>query len=471
MNKIFRKLFKKISVDEYKSKDSRKVNQERRANAEYDFSRDELITFGYLSTTTTTLQSQEHNSTASYFPIHSLISGTSSNNRSETGNNLSAVPVSVVIDSCSSSIIDFESDDSDGHDDDRKVLKLKVNQNLLSNTQTLNYCGRGLTGLNAEIFTSPCLERLEKLQLCCNSQLEELPDEICLLKRLRVLNLTGCALKKLPETIGYLQQLEELWLTKNRLSWLPASISGLQKLRKLGLAENEFRLVPRSVLLLNKKLLTCLQLDGNPHLQFVPSEIAHFSQLSRFHVDGCPRLIYRKSEAANLERKLTSSTPPSLLECSARALVRHRQPVLLALPEHLKEFLAGADWCSLCQGPMFRSRVTRYRQIKRMERIIPVLDELCCAHWQKREDADGTESFADIDAARIRCLLSSLPPSVPPNLLGELETDRFVPFNRFNPQERAIGTRILARFNDQQKCTLMVPLSMIIPYPEYPRKM
>ena len=466
MNKLFRKLFKKISIDEEKNKEQ-SSSFHGLYEGDDECNKEELITFGYLAA------SQNNNNvnsgTSSYFPVHSLISAnpTTSNNSSNN-----SVPISVVIDSCSSSVIDYAYDDSDdddyGHDEDSKVLKLKVNQRLIGNADALNYCGRGLIRLNAEIFASPCLQSLGRLQLCCNTQLQELPEEICLLRRLKVLNLNGCALKKLPESIGYLQQLEELWLTGNRLSSLPRSISGLQQLRKLGLAENEFKLVPRSVLMLNRKQLTCLQLDGNPFLQAVPSEIAHFSQLSRFHVDGCPRLALSTRQATALERILSASKTASLLECSARSLVRHRQPVLLALPDHLKEYLAGADWCSMCQGPMFEARVIRYRQIKRMERIIPVLDELCCAHWSKAEDEDSTDAASE--AARIQCLLSPLPKSTPPSLLGELETDSLTPFNRFDPQQRAVGTRILARFSERQKCTLMVPLSMIVPYPSYPHR-
>ncbi len=451
MSKFFRKIFKKISIDEQKEKES--VFSNNRA-VEMISLRDDLITFGYLASS----QQQQQG----YFPLHSLITESRSTSSSRGNNNTYSytAPVSVVIDSCSSSVIDYD-DDSDDDEEEQKVLKLKFNQKLLQNTPSLNYCARGLIGLNSEIFTSPCLQRLERLQLCCNAQLQELPNEICLLRRLKFLNLNGCGLMKLPETVGYLQQLEELWLTGNRLRTLPTSISGLQKLRKLGLAENEFKLVPRSVLLLNRKQLTCLQLDGNPFLRAVPSEIAHFSQLSRFHVEGCPRLVFNEREAVALESELSASHPPSLLECSARALVRHRQPVLFALPVHLKGYLSGADWCSLCQGPMFEARVIRCRQIKRMERIIPVLDELCCAHWPKEESVN-------FHAARIECLLSPLPRSTPPALLGELEAEAVIPFNRFDPQQWATGARILARFTESQKCTLSVPLSLIVPYPKYP---
>lgn len=523
MSSLFRKLFKTISISEQRKhkrpndKDHNKGHGNSNGNDNNNnssgcctlsvdgqrVSLDELITFGYLppsSVTTATLshpeylQQQQFCNTTSYFPIHTIVSdspgetSSSSPHSNLTQHQNYNAPVSVVIDSCSSSIVDWrdegegdgvdysEWDSEDdynnsccscrGHgsgvDDGRRtVVKLKINQKILQNTLALNYCSRGLCGLNATVFTSPSMRNLEKLQLCCNAQLQKLPEEICLLRRLRMLNLAGCGLTELPESIGYLQNLEELSLNGNRLNCLPASISGLQRLRKLNLAENEFSVVPRCVLQLNRRLLTSLQVDGNPKLRVVPSEIAHFSQLSRFHVEGCTRLVMDQQQAAILEQEMSATHPPSLKECAARSLIRHHQPVLLSLPGHLKEYLAGADWCSFCQGPMLDARVIRYRQIKRMERIIPVIDELCCAHWS----ASGGGS------SRITCLLSPLPKTTPPDLLGNLETDgpAFVPFNRFNPQVRAIGMRILARFSGEERCSLMVPLSLIVPYPEYPK--
>ena len=442
-------------------------------NSTFQVESDEIVTFGFLNSNVDNDNNDDNNdnnvdnntSTSTHahasFPIHTngLFMAMSSNSRSdESPQELSMCVPSSVIDSCSSSFIesDSEGEGDSKHRKKRHNYKLKMPLKAVRETQSLNYCSRGLTGIDEGICGR--LGQLQFLQLCCN-QLSELPEEICHLKRLRSLDLSRNQLTRLPETLGYLQQLEELWLTSNHLTSLPGTLSGLQRLRRLGLAENEFTHVPRVVLMLNRKRLVTLELDRNPWLQVVPSEIALFSQLSRFHVDGCPRLL-KESQFLEYERGHSSSTSPSLLECAARSLIRNRRPVLLSLPAHLKAFLSAADWCSMCEGPMMTSRVIKCRQIRRMDRPIPVIDELCCEHWKESGEA------------RIKAILSPIPKTSPVRLIGQLDpTDASINrFTRFDPQVRARGERIISRFDPRKLGNLLVPLELIVQFPDYPVK-
>lgn len=73
------------------------------------------------------------------------------------------------------------------------------------------------------------LEQLEVLDLYCN-QIRELPEEICLLKNLKRLDLYDNQLTELPQNIGALKSLEDLNIALNPIKELPPSIGALQNL-------------------------------------------------------------------------------------------------------------------------------------------------------------------------------------------------------------------------------------------------
>ncbi|GKF64819.1 disease resistance TIR-NBS-LRR class family protein, partial [Tanacetum coccineum] len=81
------------------------------------------------------------------------------------------------------------------------------------------------------------LGRLECLEKLCVSskKIEYLPDSICMLKRLKVLIVTKCCLGKLPEDIGQLECLEELYLLATMIKRLPAFLP--EDLGRLGCLE------------------------------------------------------------------------------------------------------------------------------------------------------------------------------------------------------------------------------------------
>jgi len=130
------------------------------------------------------------------------------------------------------------------------------------------------------------LTNLETLEMACLEKLEDLPDEIGKLSKLRELiidNGNGCQMnvslprsigrlgnlrvlrlygaldardldsdqpvpaskiKSLPETLAQLQNLEELDLGRNGLRSVPPQIASLAKLKKLGLDYNDLRELP-----------------------------------------------------------------------------------------------------------------------------------------------------------------------------------------------------------------------------------
>lgn len=147
------------------------------------------------------------------------------------------------------------------------------------------------------------LVNLESLEMACLEKLEDLPEEIGALGKLRELvidNGNGCSMnvqlprsvgrlenlrvlrlygaldgrdigaeegaaapvsKPLPETLANLSKLEELDLGRNGLAAVPTQVGELRGLKKLGLAYNDIRVLPSFVGNLSK--LEELSLNSN----------------------------------------------------------------------------------------------------------------------------------------------------------------------------------------------------------------
>ncbi|HEY0098847.1 MAG TPA: hypothetical protein VGB76_07825 [Pyrinomonadaceae bacterium] len=166
------------------------------------------------------------------------------------------------------------------------------------------------------------LINLETLEMSCLEKLEELPDEIGKLQKLRALiidNGNGCAMnislprsigqlenlkvltlygaldarditseqplnraksKRLPPTFANLRNLEELDLGRNGLSALPVQIAALHKLKRLGLDYNNIRELPAAIG--NLKNLRELSLRSNGGVK-LPQSLAALKGL-RVHM-------------------------------------------------------------------------------------------------------------------------------------------------------------------------------------------
>lgn len=163
------------------------------------------------------------------------------------------------------------------------------------------------------------LVNLERLEMACLENLEDLPDEIGKLRKLEELiidNGNGCQMnvsiprsigqlenlkvlrlygaidpreigsekpagrpriKSLPETLANLQNLEELDLGRNGLSSVPAQIGSLRKLKKLGLDFNDIHNIPSFVG--NLKNLKELSLRSNGGVT-LPQSLANLKGLT-----------------------------------------------------------------------------------------------------------------------------------------------------------------------------------------------
>ena len=78
---------------------------------------------------------------------------------------------------------------------------------------------------------------LEELYITnCKGGFSVIPENIALLKSLRVLGLFGNSIKHVPQSIGELTKLETLYLDANPITALPDNLSNLKRLNTLGVA-------------------------------------------------------------------------------------------------------------------------------------------------------------------------------------------------------------------------------------------
>ncbi|KAJ0524501.1 putative leucine-rich repeat domain superfamily [Helianthus annuus] len=79
------------------------------------------------------------------------------------------------------------------------------------------------------------LECLEELHLTDCRSLQDVPDSICKIKSLTFLNLSGCFLvDKLPKELGCIERLKQLIISGTNISRLPQSIFQLKGLHIYG---------------------------------------------------------------------------------------------------------------------------------------------------------------------------------------------------------------------------------------------
>lgn len=91
------------------------------------------------------------------------------------------------------------------------------------------------------------LLNLEDLNISSNI-LKSLPDSIGFLQKLKILNVSGNKLSALPDSIGQCRSLVELDASFNSLSYLPTNIGfELQNLQKLLIGLNKIRSLPSSI--------------------------------------------------------------------------------------------------------------------------------------------------------------------------------------------------------------------------------
>lgn len=103
--------------------------------------------------------------------------------------------------------------------------------------------GQRLQQLPANLFATDDIWRLDLIQ----SGIEEIPEEIGRLTRLRTLYANYCRLTSVPKSLGRLTGLEDLWLNDNLLTGLPDEVRHLALLKNLALDKNRFGCLPACV--------------------------------------------------------------------------------------------------------------------------------------------------------------------------------------------------------------------------------
>ncbi|CAK9875577.1 unnamed protein product [Sphagnum jensenii] len=136
------------------------------------------------------------------------------------------------------------------------------------------------------------LVELTQLNLSNCTTLERLPDTICLLSKLEKLWLINCTeLEFLPTEFGKLQRLDEFWADATSLSRLPHSFSQLSNLEDLHLRKCEkIQELPSMSALFPCKELRMLILKDCTALEELPQTIGKLSRLKNLDVQGCSTL-------------------------------------------------------------------------------------------------------------------------------------------------------------------------------------
>ncbi|GJS49749.1 disease resistance TIR-NBS-LRR class family protein [Tanacetum coccineum] len=132
------------------------------------------------------------------------------------------------------------------------------------------------------------LECLEKLYVSSKT-IEYFPDSICMLKRLKLLDVTGCCrLGKLPEDIGQLESLEMLVLWATKIKHLPDSICMLKHLKFLNL--DDCALLEKLPEDLGR--LECLERlhVRSEKIEFLPDSICFLKHLKYLDLHNCALL-------------------------------------------------------------------------------------------------------------------------------------------------------------------------------------
>uniref|UniRef100_A0A5K3EJS9 Death domain-containing protein n=1 Tax=Mesocestoides corti TaxID=53468 RepID=A0A5K3EJS9_MESCO len=120
------------------------------------------------------------------------------------------------------------------------ISNLPSDIGLLSKLRVLKLAGNRITNVPREVAG---LELLQVLDLS-NNMISYFPSDVCLMHSLKYLDCSSNSLSKLPNTISTLPRLEVLFLTNNKLTCLPKNFSLLKELKRLKLGSNRFEHVP-----------------------------------------------------------------------------------------------------------------------------------------------------------------------------------------------------------------------------------
>ncbi|KAL8090391.1 hypothetical protein AgCh_039750 [Apium graveolens] len=171
-----------------------------------------------------------------------------------------------------------------------------------------------------------CLNKLNKLDLSCNYEVETLPNTICNLRALKSLNISFCtSLKALPTELGDMESLEELNGKFLQVLKLPDSIGCLSKLVVLKLSHNT-NLLKLPDTICNLRALEVLSIISCVSLEALPTELGYIESLKELEViclaiSELPESVGRLSKLVVLKlgsNKKLVTIPETI--CNLRAL-------------------------------------------------------------------------------------------------------------------------------------------------------
>ncbi|MDD2742374.1 MAG: leucine-rich repeat-containing protein kinase family protein [Rhodocyclaceae bacterium] len=168
-----------------------------------------------------------------------------------------------------------------------------------------------------------------RLKLACG--LSEFPHEIFeLAETLEILDLSGNALSKLPDDLPLLRRLRILFCSDSQFTELPAVLGQCRQLSMIGFKANQISSVPAAAL---PPELRWLILTDN-QISELPAEIGHCSQMQKLMLAG----------------NRLQSLPPEMANCKRLELLRIAANQLAALPDWLFS-LPRLSWLAYAGNP------------------------------------------------------------------------------------------------------------------------
>lgn len=162
-----------------------------------------------------------------------------------------------------------------------QIAQGRIHEADVKEQRALSLVGLGLEEIPQEVFS---LTKLRELNIGKN-QIKTIPEEISNLQYLHSLHVQQCQLTEFPLAVLSLKKIKILNLGRNKIRSIPEMISDLSELTTLTLSRNEIETIPSSIAKIGG--LTTLELISNK-IHTLPREIVNLRSLRRITLRGNP---------------------------------------------------------------------------------------------------------------------------------------------------------------------------------------